>query len=104
MSSIYYFLLTFEDKAVMIGRSFSTVVRQSPSAYTQLMVAVDFAAGPSYEVVIAGDSQAEGTKAMVKAVSKPFVPNKIVITPNQYCFAVSGFLFSSFQPRNKVGA
>ena len=68
-----------EDKAVMIGRSFSTVVRQAPSAYAQLMVAVDFAVGPSYEVVIAGDSQAEDTKAMVKAVSKPFVPNKIVL-------------------------
>ena len=46
---------SLEDKAVMIGRSFSTVVRQAPSAYTQLMVAVDFAVGPSCEVPIAGD-------------------------------------------------
>lgn len=70
---------SLEEKAVMIGRSFSTVVKQTPSAYTQLMTAVDFAAGPSCEVVIAGDSQAEDTKAMLKAVSKPFAPNKIVL-------------------------
>jgi len=70
---------SLEEKAAMMGRAFSTKVRQAPSAHTQLMVAVDFAAGPSYEVVIAGDSQAEDTKAMAKAMSKPFAPNKIVL-------------------------
>jgi uncharacterized protein YyaL (SSP411 family) len=69
----------FEEKAVKIGRAFSTPVNQSPSAYTQLMVAVDFAVGPSYEVVIAGNSGAEDTKAMVRTLRTHFVPNKIVL-------------------------
>ena len=68
-----------EEKAAEIGRAFSWEVRQSPSAYTQLMVAVDFAVGPSCEVVIAGDSRADHTKEMLKAVNKPFMPNKIVL-------------------------
>ena len=50
-----------------------------PSAYTQLMVAADFAIGPSYEVIIAGDLQAGDTRQMVEAIRGLFVPNKIVV-------------------------
>jgi uncharacterized protein YyaL (SSP411 family) len=74
----------FEEKAVKIGRAFSKAVSQSPSAHTQLMVAVDFAIGPSFEVVIAGNSGAEDTRAMVRALRAHFVPNKIVLfRPNE---------------------
>ena len=45
----------------------------------QRIGAVDFAAGPAYEVVIAGGSQADDTKRMLDAIRKLFVPNKIVI-------------------------
>ena len=68
-----------EEKAAKIGRAFSKAVKQSPSAYTQLMLAVDFEAGPSYEVVIAGNSGAEDTKAMLRALRTHFAPNKIVL-------------------------
>ncbi len=43
------------------------------------MIALDFAHGPSYEVVIVGNPQAEDTKAMVSSLRKAFVPNKVVI-------------------------
>ena len=68
-----------EKRAVQIGRAFSSSVVQSPAAYTQLMVAVDFGLGPSYEVVIVGDAQADDTKAMLKALRNRFVPNKVVL-------------------------
>jgi len=68
-----------EEKAAKIGRAFSRSVKQSPSAYTQLMVAADFGVGPSYEVVIAGKSQAKDTKEMLKAIRRQFIPNKVVI-------------------------
>ena len=68
-----------EQKAARIGRAFFENVRQSPSAYTQLMIAVDFAAGPSYEVVIAGDPRADDTGKLLRAVQQEFIPNKIVI-------------------------
>jgi uncharacterized protein YyaL (SSP411 family) len=68
-----------EEKATGIGRAFFENVRQSPSAYTQLMIAVDFAVGPSYEVVITGDPHAEDTRKMLQAVGRTFIPDKVVV-------------------------
>jgi uncharacterized protein YyaL (SSP411 family) len=69
----------FEEKAATIGRAFSNRVKQFPGAFTQLMVALDFAIGPSYEVVIVGNSQSEDTKAMLNTLGRQFVPNKVVL-------------------------
>lgn len=69
----------FEQKAAAIGRAFSGEIKSSPSASTQLMVALDFGIGPSYEVVIAGGSQAEDTRAMLNALRIRFIPNKVVL-------------------------
>ncbi|MFC1902922.1 thioredoxin domain-containing protein [Chloroflexota bacterium] len=69
----------FGEKAVKIGRAFNGNVSQTPSAYTQLMVAIDFAVGPSCEVVITGGSQSNDTIQMLDAIRGVFVPNKIVI-------------------------
>ena len=69
----------WEVKAAAIGRAFSRSVRQSPSAHSQLMVALDFGLGPCYEVVIAGNAQAEDTRAMAKALRTLFLPNKVVL-------------------------
>jgi len=68
-----------EEKAAKIGCAFSRSVKQSPSAHTQLMVALDFGIGPCYEVVIAGNTQVEDTKAMVRALRTHFLPNKVVL-------------------------
>jgi len=68
-----------EQKAAEIGNAFYENVRQSPSAYTQLMIAVDFALEPSYEVIITGDPRAADTREMLRAVKREFIPNKIVI-------------------------
>ncbi len=68
-----------EEKASKIGHAFSNMVRQFPGVFTQLMVALDFALGPSYEVVIVGNSQSEDTKAMLNAIGRQFVPNKVVL-------------------------
>jgi uncharacterized protein YyaL (SSP411 family) len=69
----------YEEKAAKIGQAFYRSVSQLPSAYTQLMAAVDFAIGPSYEVVIAGGSQANDTRQMLDAIRGLFMPNRIVI-------------------------
>jgi len=69
----------YEEKAATLSRAFSDAIAPSPGAHTQFMIALDLARGPSYEVVIVGDPQAEDTKAMVGALRKAFVPNKVVI-------------------------
>jgi len=68
-----------DEKAARIGSAFSGSVKQLPSAYTQLMIALDFGIGPCYEVVIAGNTQAKDTKAMVRALRTRFLPNKVVL-------------------------
>ncbi|KPL24351.1 MAG: thioredoxin [Anaerolineae bacterium SM23_84] len=68
-----------EEKAAMIGRAFSRNVASSPAAYTQLMVAVDFGLGPSYEVVVAGEPGAEDVSAMLGALRAGFIPSKVVL-------------------------
>jgi len=68
----------FDEKASIIGKVFSKNVKDSPAAHNQLMVALDFAIGPSYQVVIAGNSQAEDTKNMLRAINTKFLPNLLV--------------------------
>jgi len=68
-----------DDKAAGIGRAFANNIRQSPSSYTQLMVALDFALGLTYEVVLAGDPKAEDMKEMLEAIQARYIPNKVLI-------------------------
>ena len=68
-----------EQKATEIRRALASIIQKSPSDYPQMLVAADFALGPSYEVVIAGRPRAADTEAMLRAVMAPFAPNKIVL-------------------------
>ncbi len=71
-----------EEKAAQIGRAFSSSIWQAPRAYTQMIAAIDFAVGPTSEVVIAGDAGAEDTKAMLAAMRKEFIPGNVVMFRN----------------------
>jgi uncharacterized protein YyaL (SSP411 family) len=68
-----------ETKAAELARAFSKTVCEAPAAYTQLLVALDFALGPAYEVVIAGDPQSPDTQAMLAALRHAFIPNHVVL-------------------------
>jgi uncharacterized protein len=68
-----------EELADKVGRTFAGSVSQFPSAYTQLLMAIEFGLGPSHEVVIVGDRDAEDTKKMLKELGNSFVPNKVVL-------------------------
>lgn len=68
-----------EEKAIQIEKAFANVLNQLPSAYTQFIAAVDFREGPVYRIIIAGDTDAEDTKAMLRAIRGSFIPNKAVL-------------------------
>ncbi len=72
-------LSSLEEMADRAGRAFSTEVKEHPSAHTQLMMAIDFGIGPSYEVVIVGRPDGEDTREMVTALNRRFIPNKVTI-------------------------
>lgn len=69
----------FEERAARIGRAFSLMISRYASAHTQLLTALDFALGPSLEVVIVGEPEARDTRAMLQAIHNQFIPNKIVL-------------------------
>lgn len=69
----------FEEKAAQLMQAFSVEVSRTPSAHTQLMVALDFALGPSSEVVIVGDPQKEDTIKMLQTLRSKFLPRKVVL-------------------------
>jgi uncharacterized protein YyaL (SSP411 family) len=69
----------FEDKANRIMLAFSKDVESAPSGYTQMMVALGFGIGPSYEIVIVGNPEAEDTKDMLNSLRKHFIPYKVVL-------------------------
>lgn len=69
----------YEQLASETLGAFAGDLKQRPSMYTQLLFAVDFAAGPSNEVVVVGDPSAEDTRAMMAAIHGVYAPNKVVI-------------------------
>jgi uncharacterized protein YyaL (SSP411 family) len=69
----------FEEKAIQAIRSVAGIVRKAPFGYTQLLLAVDFAIGPSQEVVITGDSNTHDTQKMIEAVQSKYLPNTVVV-------------------------
>ena len=44
-----------------------------------MMIGLDFAIGPSFEIVIAGDPVKEDTREMINQVRKMFLPRKVVL-------------------------
>ena len=41
-------------------------------------MALDFALGPSREIVVAADSSAPGVESLLREIFRPFIPNKVV--------------------------
>ncbi len=69
----------WEEKASQLSGVFARSIQESPSAYTQWMIGLDFALGPSFEVVISGDPAAEDTQAMLQALRCHFIPNAVIL-------------------------
>ncbi len=66
------------ERGRQVIQAFSTQLTQSPISYTQLLIAQDFAVGPTLEVVVAGDPHAPDTQAMVRALRQRFLPSTVV--------------------------
>jgi uncharacterized protein YyaL (SSP411 family) len=67
-----------EEAAASLGRAFTQKVAKSPANHAMLMAAVDFTVGPSQEVVVVGEADADDARAMLNAVGRAFVPNAVV--------------------------
>jgi uncharacterized protein YyaL (SSP411 family) len=70
---------SWRTRAEKTIHSFSPQVSHFPSAMPQLLVALDFNLSKPRQIVIAGDSESVGTRALVAEVNRHFIPNKILL-------------------------
>jgi len=65
------------DRAEQALKSFAGTISSNPSAYSQMLIALDFYLGPTKEVVIAGDSKQ--THKMIERVNSHYLPRKVIL-------------------------
>lgn len=78
---LYHILgkLEYQQVAQQTINFFAHSLEQMPSAYAQMLQAVDFGRGPTREFVVAGARDSEETRDLLKIIRKVFMPNKVVI-------------------------
>lgn len=74
-----------EEMASRLSRAFSAQVKTIPFAHTQFLIGIDFAIGPSYEVVIAARRHTADAqeilsgREMIRALNSNYHPNAVVV-------------------------
>jgi uncharacterized protein YyaL (SSP411 family) len=59
--------------------AFATTISHFPSAMPQMLVALDYSLSKPRQIVIAGEKDAPGTKALLQEVDRHFLPKTIVL-------------------------
>jgi uncharacterized protein len=67
----------FEEKANSAIRIFARTIKSMPAAYSQSLVALDFALNKSFEIVIAKDSGS--AEEVISAIRKEYIPGKVML-------------------------
>ena len=93
-----------EERASALTRSCSGEIEKLPSGYTHFLSSIDFAIGPTFELVIVGAPETEGTKAMVHALRSCYLPNQVTLfrssaDPSPEIDRVAGFV-KNYAPRD----
>jgi uncharacterized protein YyaL (SSP411 family) len=68
----------YEEKASKIIKAFSGELKRAPTAHTFMLLGVDFAVGPSYNVVLVGDPDEDSMRNMLKVFGENYLPNTVV--------------------------
>ena len=68
----------FETYATKLLKAFSEEVKNQPLGHTFLLAGLEFALGPSFNVVLVGDPADKVIVAMLAALRKPYLPNLTV--------------------------
>ena len=69
----------YDEKAAALGKAFSGSVKQAPAGFTALLCGLDFAIGPSQEIVIVGEHGKPDTQRMIATVRSIYGPNKVIL-------------------------
>jgi len=69
----------FEEKATRLAETFSPDVGGHPRMYTEFLRGLDFALGPSREVVVVGKWEAPDVRELLKALRGLYLPNTVTL-------------------------
>ena len=72
-----------EKIAEQMIKTFSDTIRQYPLGYTQFLCALDFALGPTKEIVIAGEPDQKDTDQILMEIGRRFLPRKVLLLRSQ---------------------
>jgi uncharacterized protein YyaL (SSP411 family) len=67
-----------KERANQMFKLFSDEVKRGPAAHTFMLLGVDFALGPSFNVILVGNRQEEGVQRMLDALRAVYLPNVFV--------------------------
>ena len=68
----------YDEAAIEIMKAGAATAERAPTAMGQMLMAVDFHLGPTYELVLAGRREAEPTAKSLNDLRRRFVPNKVL--------------------------
>lgn len=69
----------YETRAAALSREMGTRVGRSPSSYTGFLAGLDFAMGPTTEIIIAGNRGGTDTRLLIDAVRSAYLPRCTVL-------------------------
>jgi uncharacterized protein YyaL (SSP411 family) len=70
--------LANEKMASQMIKVFSEDVKRAPKAHTFMLLGVDFAFGPTYNVILVGDLHEDTMQSMLKPLKANYLPNMVV--------------------------
>ena len=69
----------YEKKADILGRVFAENIKNSSLGFTYFLSAIDFALGPTFSLVISGDTNKEDTNFILDIIRDNYLPNKALL-------------------------
>ena len=90
---------SFEDYAGNLLKAFSEEVKSQPLGHTFMLVGLEFALGPTFNVVLVGDPADKDTLAMHAAIRKNYLPNLTLTiwTPEKAKSPVPGVVYEKIE-------
>jgi hypothetical protein len=68
-----------EERASRLCRAFSARVSAAPAMFTGFLLGLDFSLGPTHEVVVSGDPQAEKTREALRSLQSAYLPGQVLL-------------------------
>lgn len=69
----------YEACADAMIRFFSGLVKQQPPIFTGMLISIDLAFGPIYELVLAGDPDDPALQALLRTIYQRYLPRKVLM-------------------------